>query len=368
MRRILAQVRKELTQLWRDRLTLALALVLPVLLLLLLSKATSLTVKDIPVVVQDLDKTPISRSYVEAVSTSLSFQVSALPPNLSPETALARNEARAALIIPPNFERDLLRAQNATAQWLIDGTDANTANVMRGKAAAITQAFSSRLQPASMQPAIQPQIRYWFNPGRSDLEYFGPGVLAFAMAMFPPLLAALAMSREGELKTILQVYVSSITAFEYLSGKVLAYTIVAWGEWIAGMIVLYVIFGLHLAGDPTPLLVTTFFYLFCTTCFGVMLGAAIPNQAAAIQAAQLGGFLTSFLLAGYIFPVQNMPTPLRFLSYFVPMRYYLEVIRDAFLRGGGWAGLRGAPVALALLGSFFFWRAWAVMKDMQIKA
>src|SRR5204863_825891 len=115
MRRILAQVRKELTQLWRDRLTLALALVLPVLLLLLLSKATSLTVKDIPVVVQDLDKTPISRSYVEAVSTSLSFQVSALPPNLSPETALARNEARAALIIPPNFERDLLRAQNATA-------------------------------------------------------------------------------------------------------------------------------------------------------------------------------------------------------------------------------------------------------------
>lgn len=367
MKRILAQVRKELTQLWRDRLTLALAMVLPVLLLLLLSKATSLTVKDIPVMVQDLDRTPMSRRYVEAVSTSLSFKVSALPPNLSPETALTRNQARAALVIPPNFERDLLRAHNATAQWLIDGTDANTANVMRGKAAAITQAFSTQLQP-SIQPAIQSQIRYWFNPGRSDLEYFGPGVLAFGMAMFPPLLAALALSREGELKTILQVYVSSITAFEYLSGKVIAYTMVAWAEWICGMIVLYVVFGLRLAGDPTPLLVTTFFYLFCTTCFGVMLGAAIPNQAAAIQAAQLGGFLTSFLLAGYIFPVQNMPTLLRFFSYFVPMRYYLEVIRDAFLRGGGWAGLWGAPVALALLGSFFFWRAWAVMKEMQVKA
>src|SRR5262245_35781427 len=134
MRRILAQVRKELTQLWRDRLTLALALVLPVLLLLLLSKATSLTVMDIPVVVQDLDRTPMSRSYIEAVSTSLSFKVSALPPNVSPETALAQNEAQAALIIPPDFERDLLRARDANAQWLIDGTDANTANVMRGKA------------------------------------------------------------------------------------------------------------------------------------------------------------------------------------------------------------------------------------------
>jgi ABC-2 type transport system permease protein len=368
MKRILAQVKKELTQLRRDRLTLALALVLPVLLLLLLSKATSLSVQDIPLVVQDLDKTPMSRSYIEAVGASLSFKVSALPPDLSPERVLDKNQARAALIIPPQFERDLRRGQNTEVQWLVDGTDANTANVMRGKAAAITQSFNVRIQPATVQPAIKPQIRYWFNPGRSDLEYFGPGVLAFGMAMFPPLLAALALSREGELKTILQVYVSSITAFEYILGKVIAYTIVAWGEWICGMIILFAVFGLHLAGDPTPLLVTTFFYLFCNTCFGTMLGAAIPNQAAAIQAAQLGGFLTSFLLSGYIFPVQNIPQPLRFLSNFVPMRYYLEVIRDAFVRGGGWPGVWPAPIALALLGAFFFWRAWAVMKDMQVKA
>jgi ABC-2 type transport system permease protein len=368
MKRIFAQVRKELTQLTRDRLTLALALVLPVLLLLLLSKATSLSVKDIPVVVQDLDKTPMSRRYVESVGASLSFKVSALPTDLSPEYALAHNEARAVVIIAPQFERDLGRGQNVEVQWLIDGTDANTANVMRGKAAAITQAFTVQLQPVAMRPAIQPQLRYWFNPGREDLKYFGPGVLAFGMAMFPPLLAALALSREGELKTILQVYVSSITAFEYLLGKVIAYTMVAWAEWMGGMIVLFVVFGLRLAGDPTPLLVTTFFYLLCQVCFGTMLGAAIPNQAAAIQAAQIGGFLTSFLLAGYIFPVANIPQPLRLVSYVVPMRYYLEVIRDAFVRGGGWPGVWPAPIALALLGAFFFWRAWSAMKDMQVKA
>jgi ABC-2 type transport system permease protein len=368
MKRILAQVRKELTQLTRDRLTLALALVLPILLLLLLSKATSLSVKDIPVVISDLDKTPMSRRYVEALGASLSFKVSSLPPDLSPEYALDHNEARAVVIIPPQFERDLGRGQNVEVQWLIDGTDANTANVMRGKAAAITQAFSAELQPVATRPAIQPQLRYWFNPGREDLKYFGPGVLAFGMAMFPPLLAALALSREGELKTILQVYVSSITAFEYLLGKVIAYTMVAWAEWLGGMIVLFLVFGLRLAGDPTPLLVTTFFYLLCQVCFGTMLGAAIPNQAAAIQAAQIGGFLTSFLLAGYIFPVANIPQPLRFVSNFVPMRYYLEVIRDAFVRGGGWPGVWPAPIALALLGAFFFWRAWSAMKDMQVKA
>ncbi len=367
MKRIMAQVKKELTQLWRDRLTLALAMVLPVLLLLLLSKATSLSVRDIPVVVQDLDKTPMSRSYLETAGASLSFKLNALPPDVSPEQVLRRNEARAALVIPPNFERDLKRGQNAEVQWLIDATDANTANVMRGKAAAITQAFTAQIQPDEAQPAIRPQVRYWFNPGREDLKYFGPGVLAFGLAMFPPLLAALALSREGELKTILQVYVSSITAFEYLLGKVIAYTIVAWGEWVTGMMVLFAVFGLRLAGDPTPLLVTTFFYLLCTTCFGTMLGAAIPNQAAAIQATQLGGFLTSFLLSGYIFPVENIPQPLQSLSYIVPMRYYLEVIRDAFLRGGGWPGVWTAPIALALLGAFFFWRAWSVMKEMQVK-
>src|SRR5262249_17479048 len=291
----------------------------------------------------------------------------ALPADLSPERALDKNLARAALIIPPRFEQNLKRSQNAELQWLIDGADANTANVMRGKASAITQAFNAQIQPATSHAPIQPKIRYWFNPGREDLKYFGPGVLGFGMAMFPPLLAALAMSREGELKIILQVYVSSITAFEYLLGKVIAFAAVAWAEWIAGMIVLFAVFGLNLAGDPTPLLVTTFFYLLCTTSFGAMLGAAIPNQAAAIQAVQLGGFLTSFLLAGYIFPVENIPQPLRFLSNFVPMRYYLVAIRDAFLRGGGWPSVWEAPVALAALSAFFFWRAWSVMKDMQVK-
>src|SRR5262245_24228174 len=102
MKRVLAQVRKELTQLTRDKLTLALALILPVLLLLLLSNATSLTVKDIPVAVQDLDKTPLSRQYLEVVGASLSFRVSALPVDVSPERALDQNLARAALIIPPH--------------------------------------------------------------------------------------------------------------------------------------------------------------------------------------------------------------------------------------------------------------------------
>src|SRR5581483_6734596 len=151
MKRVLAQIRKELMQLWRDKLTLALALVLPVILLLLLSNATSLTVKNIPVAIQDLDQTPLSRQYIEAVNGSLSFTVGALPPDTPPERALDRNIARAALVIPPHFERDINRGLRASVQWLIDGTDANTANIMRGKAAAITQAFNMQIDPKARQ-------------------------------------------------------------------------------------------------------------------------------------------------------------------------------------------------------------------------
>src|SRR5262245_60026930 len=113
MERVVAQIKKELTQLSRDKLTLALALVLPVLLLLLLSSATWLTVRNIPVAVQDLDQTPSSRRYIEAVGGSLSFEVLALPPDVSPERALDENRARATLIIPPQFERNLMRRQPA---------------------------------------------------------------------------------------------------------------------------------------------------------------------------------------------------------------------------------------------------------------
>jgi ABC-2 type transport system permease protein len=367
MKRVRAQIRKELTQLTRDTLTLALALALPAMLLLLLSTATSLSVKGIPVVVQDLDQTPLSRRYVDQIGASLSFHLSVLPAGVSAGRALDQNLARAAIIIPPQFQRTVARGGRAELQWLIDATDANTANVMRGKVAAITEAFNHQLHPTS-ESGVRPEIRYWFNPGREDLKYFGPGVLAFGMAIFPAILTALALSREGELKTILQVYVSNLSAFEYLLGKVIAYTLVALVEWTIGMAILFGVFGLRLAGGPTALLTATVLYLLCSTSWGAMVGAGIPNQAAAIQATQLGSLLTSFLFAGYIFPVQNIPQPLRLLSNLVPMRYYLEVLRDSFLRGGGWPRVWHAPIALGLLASFFFWRAWSSLKEMQVKA
>ncbi len=369
MRRVLAQARKELTQIRRDRLALVLALVLPLVLLALFGTAISLEVTNLPVVVQDLDRTPLSREYADAFRASLTFTLVPLEVTERPIDALDRGHARAAVIIPEHFERDLQRGDDVDVQILVDATDANTANIMRGNAFAVSQSFLNAIRPPSrVGPAIKPQTRLWYNPGRETDKYIGPGVFAVILALFPPLLSALSLSREGEQKTILQVYVSSITAHEYLLGKILAYGAIAVAQWTLALGLSRILFGIWFVGDPTPLLVGTVLYLFCNVCFGVMVGAAIPNQAAAIQAVQFGGFLFSFLLSGFIFPLANIPAEIRWLSTFIPARYYIELSRDAFVRGGGWSAVWLDPLMLFVLGAFFFFVAWRNMRRMQVDA
>jgi len=367
VKRIVAQSRKELTQVRRDALVLFLALVLPQILLTLFGTALSLTVKDVPIVIQDLDQSAYSRAYADAWRQTLTFRVVDLGLDEQPSEALDRGVARAAIVIPHHFERDALRGVPADVQILVDATDANTANVMRGNAFGVSATFARSQRLVAPLP-IDAEARLWYNPGRDSMRFVGPGAFAVTFALFPPLLAALALSREGEQKTVIQVYTSSISAREYLLGKTLAFWLVAVLQWAIGVGVLYFFFGLWFVGDPTPFLAGTVSYLFCCVAFGVMVGSAIPNQAAAIQAVQIVGFLMSFLLSGLIFPVANIPASIRWISYFVPARYYIELSRDAFIRGGGWPAVWHIPFVLAGIGLVFLLIAWKRMRRMQVSA
>jgi ABC-2 type transport system permease protein len=368
VRRILAQARKDLTQIRRDRLALVLALLLPMGLISLLGTAISLSVTDMPIVVQDLDQTPLSRRYVDAFRSSLTFRVVPLPPAASPETALASGRARAALIIPPHFARAVLRGTPAEVQLLVDATDTNTALLARGGAGQVTRAFAEQLGAAAPSPAVQAAIRLWFNPGREPRKFYGPGMFVLALSIFPPLLAALSLAREGEQHTLLQVYVSSISAREFLLGKILAGMALGLAEWLLALGLLFTLFGLRFAGDPTPLVVGSLLFLFCVVSFGSLVGAAIPNQAAAMQVVALGGFLLGFLLSGLIFPIENIPAGLRWISALVQARYFIVVVRDAFLQGGGWPAVWPAVLAIGGIGLVFYTLAWWTMRRMQVRA
>ena len=366
MRRIIAQARKELTQIVRDPLALALALVLPVALLMLLGTAMSMTVTGMPIVVQDLDGSPASRDFVDAFRASNTFHVVEWSSKLQPSEAFRMNTARGALIIPYHFGENLARGVNMEVQILVDATDANTAKLVQAYSGEIIAAFNARNGGSARPVPVTADVRLWFNPGRDSKKFYGPGMFVLGISMFPPLLATLASAKEGELKTILQVYVSNIPAHEYLLGKILAFMIIALCEAVLEAVLLFTYFGLHFAGDPTPFIVATFLYAFCVSTFGTMIGCAVPNQAASIQAVALGGFLLVFLLSGLLFPVSNIPVQIRWLSGIVWGKYYIEIVRAALLTGGGWPAMWSNVMAIGIIGAVFFLMVWRKMRRMQL--
>ena len=280
MRRVVSQARKELIQICRDWRTLTLALVLPLVLLLLMSVSLSLTVNNLPVIVQDFDDSPASRDFVDAIRASITLHVVSWPIDRQPEEALSSNTARAVLIIPVHFGRDMALGANSPVQLLVDASDANTAKLTVGYANEVTRAYNQRIAGNQGLALVQTAIRLWYNPGLSAKKFYGPGIFVLGLSMFPPLLAALAMAKESELKTILQVYVSSISAHEFLLGKILAFMVVALAECVLMLVVLFTYFGLGLTGDPTPFIIATILYTFCVAAFGTMVGATIPSQVA----------------------------------------------------------------------------------------
>ncbi len=364
MKRILSQCIKELAQFRRDRLTLALAFVLPFLTLLIFGFAIRLEAKDIPLIVQDFDRSNLSHQYTERLFATNQFNPVSWDGN--PEKALDLSLAKAVVIVPPDFSRRLAADKTSEVQVLVDATDANNARVIKNSIKATTQAF---LQAEKLVPETTPitiHTRLWFNPGRQESLYIVPGVYAVVLWIFPSLLAAIAMVREKEKGTILQVYASDLSAEELILGKVLAYLIVGLGMAIAVMGLGAVIFHLRFAGDPSPLLIGTPLYLGTSVMFGTMLGARTSNQNSAVQGVSLVGFLTALLLSGFIYPLSNIPFPLSLVSNIIPARYFIIITRDAYVRGVGWPGVWFSVLMILILGLLLFNVARKSLSRMQL--
>jgi len=263
MRRILAQARIELIQLARDRMALIFMLALPVVILILFGSAITLTVSHLPIIVQDFDDSSDSRDFTDAFRASNSLYVVSWPVDRQPQDAFLLNKARAAVIIPEHFERDVLRRRTTPVQLLADGSDSNTANLVAGYVTSIVNAYNaSHAGRMDLQP-VQADIRLWYNPGLDSDKYSGPGVYVLCLSMFAPLLACLAMAKESETNTILQVYVSSISAIEFILGKILAFTVVGLVESIPLLITLAVYFRVEFVSEPSSFIVATILYCFC---------------------------------------------------------------------------------------------------------
>jgi ABC-2 type transport system permease protein len=366
MKRILAQCKKELKQFRRDRLTLALAFLLPFITLLIFGFAVRLESKDIPIIVQDFDHSNLSRSFIERLYATNQFTPREWSGGNPVRDAIDRGIAKAAVIIPPEFSSQARAGIPTTIQILVDAADVNNARVIRS---GIQSATNFVMQDQGLIPntsTVTARTRLWFNPGRLESLYIVLGTFGVVLWIFPSLLTAIAMVRECEKGTILQVYTSSISAAELLLGKGLAYWLIAIVEAIVIMGMGALLFHLSFAGDPTPLLVGTLIFLADGILFGLMLGVKAESQAEAVQGVSLIGFVTSLLLSGFTYPLNNIPFPLSLVPNVIPARYFIEISRDAFVRGTGWAGVWLYVIMLCVLGLFFFNVARKGLDRMQL--
>jgi ABC-2 type transport system permease protein len=371
MKRIISQCIKELAQFRRDHLTVALAFFLPFIALIIFGFAIRLEAKNIPLYVRDFDLTNTSRAYIErlfATNQFVSISSENLPDSIlnNPQAVIDRGLAKVSVIIPPDFSRKIKADLNTDLQVLVDGSDVNNARVIKNSIQATTSNFLRVSKLQTTDNKIVTRLRLWFNPGRKESLFIVPGLYGLILWIFPSLLSAIAMVREKVDGTILQVYASTLSATEMISGKLLAYLLIGIIQAILMMVSGALIWQLSFAGDPTPLFIGTVIFLADAVSFGLLIGTRVADQTSAIQGVALVGFLTALLLSGLIYPLSNIPFPLSLISNIVPARYYIEISRDAYVRGTGWAGVWFAVLVLILIGFLLFNLARKNLKRMQL--
>lgn len=334
--RIAAVTVKESSDILRDPITMAVALLMPLIMLFLFSYAISLDIDDVSLGVLDYDRTPQSRQLTDRFVESGYFQlVDEYQSDHAVERALQRNTVKLALVIPPGFARTLVRGGPASVQVLVDGTYSATANLIVGYAESIVHAFASLASPAraATSGGVVVEPRVWYNPSLSSVTFVVPGLFGVILMAFPPLLTALAISREKETGSIQQIFASPLTPAEFLAGKLIPYGVIAFVQIVMVITVGFVWFGIALRGSLPLLFGAGLVYVFCTVGIGLLVSTVTRSQLVAMLLALIVTMMPSFLFSGFLFPIFTMPYMLQLYTRIFPARYFIDLSRGIILKG-----------------------------------
>ncbi len=357
-----ALLRKETIEILRDPITLAVAVVLPLIMLFLFGYGVSMDVENVPTAVYDQDRTPQSARFIDTFVQSGYFKHHR---NLwSPrqvDAALDRADATMVIVIPPGFARRLAAGSEAPVQILIDGSFSPTALIVSNYAAAVVNRFSTRLAEERLAEfgltasgLVRLESRVWYNAPLKTVNYIVPGLFAVLLMAFPPMLTALAIVRERERGTIEQIYVSPVSPAMFILGKIIPYAVLAFGEMLLVLAVGTAWFDIPLRGSLGLLLGASLIYVFVTVGLGVAVSAVARTQVAAVLLSSVGTLMPSFLFSGFLFPIATMPYLLQLYTYAFPTRYFNDISRDLFLKGVGIEYLWGNIALLALYAVVLF--------------
>jgi len=348
LRNIQAVTRKEFYHLIRDFRSLYLAFALPLLLILLFGYALSLDVDNVETVVVDYDNTDMSREFIRHLGGSPYFHVAAHLPNTRAATDYLDNgRAILAVIIPPDWTRDIRSDRISPLQFLLDGSDPSFANITRGYVNAfISQhnqklfvSFLNRQGMEQINVPVNGEVRVWFNEDLESRNFIVPGIIAVIIMIVGAMLTSLIIAREYENGTMETIKSLPLSAGEFLIGKAMPYFFVGLTDVLISILMGQVLFGVVMKSSFWLMILASSIYLSVALTLGLFISSVTKNQLLANQGAILLTYLPSLLLSNFVFPVINMPKFLQLVTYVVPATYYVNILSGLYLRNLGMAHL-----------------------------
>ncbi|HEV8354537.1 MAG TPA: ABC transporter permease [bacterium] len=361
-RRLTAIIIKEFLQLLRDPRTLALALLMPVVQLLLFGYAITTDVERLPTVVFDQSQSQESRILLDQFVNSRYFDVRFTAANLQQiEEQIDHGSARVGIIIPPTFARDVQSGRTAEIQVIVDASDPLIARSAVSTAEAIGQVASLRIVaqrltraglPAAGLP-LEVRTRAWYNPDLRSVNFMVPGLLAVVLQMVTMMLTAVAIVRERELGTLEQLVATPIRKSELMLGKILPYVVLGYIDISLALVLAAYWFRVPIHGSLLLLYALALLFYLATLGQGILISTVSRTQRQAMQASFFA-FLPAILLSGFMFPREGMPPLIQGIGYAIPLTYFLIIVRGIILKGIGFIELANQIIPLTLLGLFFF--------------
>ena len=341
MRPVAYLVQKEFRQFFREPALVALLFLAPLVQITLLGYAVTTDVKQVDIVVTDLDRSPMSRGLLERLTTTEHFNRIGAEDDIRALPAwLDDGRAKLALVIPRNFQRDIVRGARPTIQLLVDGIDGNSAGVAMGYLLRIVQQHQASL--VASEPRLgaslrnlrlaEAEPRYWYNPTLESRVYIVPGIVALILLIITVFLTSMGIVREKEIGTLEQLTVTPVRAWQLILGKILPFSILGFIEIAIAMGLVYVIFGIGVEGSVLLLFAESAIFVLTTLGVGIFISTISETQQ---QALFVGWFFMIFamLLSGYFMPIANMPDAIQYITYLNPLRYFLTILREIYLKG-----------------------------------
>jgi ABC-2 type transport system permease protein len=359
--RIIAISRKEVRQLMRDKRMLYVLFAFPFVLLILFGYAINFDVHHIKLAVYDRDNSENTRDFINRLTSSNYFDlVTTLNSEDQIRNVLDAGDAQAVIVFPQEFSRNIFSGKQADIQILVAGVDANTASVIINYMRAASATFSQKLSDESLKitgrKAIIPinlEPRFLYNPDLNSTRYLIPGLISIILIMTAVISIALSIVREKERGTMEQINVSSLSSIELLVGKTIPYTIIALV--VASLILLagYILFGVTIKGNVLLLFISTFIFLSAALNLGILVSTISDSQQVAFQLSALISLLPSFILSGFVFPIESMPPIIQIFTNITPVKFYIVILRGILLKGVGLAAFWDQLIYLIIFSLVF---------------